>query len=184
MSGMGGARTARAAAGAALLAFAVLAGCGGADTPEHASRRAPRHCVVREGRPDPRCTPGGTVSAVTQVSIHRTICRRAWVRSAPRLPAARLAALEGSQLRAYGFYAGHGPAAYVEDVLIPAALGGRATDPRNLWPQARAPAPAAAQKDELERTLHRAVCTGATTLAAAQRTLARDWSAAYLETTG
>src|SRR5690242_17131361 len=143
---MGGARTTSFAA--AVLSALLLTACGGGapsrtSTATAAGAAASRRCTVREGEPDPRCTPGATDPAVTQHTIASTICRPAWVRAARRLPAARLATLERRQLRAYGFYAGRGPSGYVEDALIPAALGGRESDPRDLWPQARAPAPAA-----------------------------------------
>ena len=63
--------------------------------------------------------------------------------------------------------------------------GGAPDDPRNLWPEARTGASGSAtQKDVLENYLHRAVCSGSMTLRDAQRTIKRNWQAAYLETTG
>jgi hypothetical protein len=62
--------------------------------------------------------------------------------------------------------------------LIPLELGGASTV-ANLWPEQRAGARGAARKDDLENALKRQVCSGALSLAAAQRDIASDWEGAY-----
>jgi hypothetical protein len=46
-------------------------------------------------------------------------------------------------------------------------------------PRTRAGARSAARKDELENALKRQVCSGALSLAAAQRDITSDWEGAY-----
>jgi len=71
------------------------------------------------------------------------------------------------QMRDYGET---GPTSqYQEDHLISLELGGAPTDPRNLWPE---PYPRAATVDEIENELNAQVCSGALSLAAAQR---KEW---------
>jgi hypothetical protein len=62
---------------------------------------------------------------------------------------------------------------YEVDHLIPRELGG-ADDVLNLWPQSWTGAQNAHLKDRDENRLHRAVCAGTLTLAAAQ-TAMRTW---------
>jgi hypothetical protein len=50
--------------------------------------------------------------------------------------------------------------------LISLELGGHPTDPRNLWPE---PYPRAADVDRIENELNAQVCSGALSLATAQR---------------
>lgn len=66
------------------------------------------------------------------------------------------------------------------DHLIPLELGGD-NGQANLRPQPYAPKPGAHEKDVLENFLHRAVCGWAITLQDAQRKIASDSYAAYLE---
>lgn len=61
------------------------------------------------------------------------------------------------------------------DHLVSRELGG-ADDERNLWPQ---PIREARIKDRLENWLHRQVCAGRLTLAAAQRCIRDDWTRCY-----
>jgi hypothetical protein len=65
--------------------------------------------------------------------------------------------------------------AYEYDHLIPLELGGAPDAARNLWPE---PGPSPNPKDALENRLHRLVCAGAVSLAAARRAIATDWVAA------
>lgn len=65
---------------------------------------------------------------------------------------------------------------YEEDHLIPLALGGAPTDPRNLWPEPRHPRDGwTANKDELEATLARMVCADELPLNVARKAAARNW---------
>jgi hypothetical protein len=67
-------------------------------------------------------------------------------------------------MRAYGL--GGSPRDFQEDHLISLELGGHPTDPRNLWPE---PYPRASQVDRIENDLNAQVCSGALSLADAQR---------------
>ena len=108
-------------------------------------------------------TPGMLNPAVTQATIRSTICARGWTRTV-RPPTDYTNALKRKQLRQYGLRGP--PSAYQEDHLISLELGGDPTDPRNLWPE---PYPRASDVDRIENDLNAQVCSGALSLAAAQR---------------
>ena len=112
---------------------------------------------------DPTRTPGVINPNVTQANIRSTICRRGWTATI-RPPVAYTNALKVKQMRQYGETGS--PSDYQEDHLISLELGGNPTDPRNLWPE---PYPRAAEVDRIENELNHQVCTGALTLAEAQR---------------
>jgi len=112
---------------------------------------------------DPVRTPGMLNAAVTQATIRSTICRSGWTRTV-RPPTDYTDDLKRKQLREYGL---HGPlSAYQEDHLISLELGGDPVDPRNLWPE---PYPRAVVVDRIENELNAKVCSGALSLAEAQR---------------
>jgi hypothetical protein len=129
-------------------------------------------------RPDPRCTPGAVNPEVTQGTIRTTICRSGWTSTVR--PAESITEPEKlASMRAYGVT---GPSRYEYDHLVPLELGGAVNDPRNLWPEPDYAAPSGFYlnpKDHLEYTLKRRVCSGAMTLAQAQRAIAIDWVGAY-----
>ena len=118
--------------------------------------------------PDPRCTPGSIDPAVTQANIHRTICVSGYT--------SRVRPSESQTERfkydiAYPAYGTPRTDRTELDHLVSLELGG-SNDAANLWPESPAtPNP----KDKVENALHRAVCEGRVTLAAAQRAIARDW---------
>jgi hypothetical protein len=66
------------------------------------------------------------------------------------------------------------------DHLISRELGGADTL-ENLWPQPYTEHPGAHEKDWLENELHKEVCAGSVSLAAAQKEIKTDWYAAYLK---
>jgi hypothetical protein len=134
----------------ALLAYAAV-GCG---------RRQPERGSVLASA---TLTPGVLNASITQATIRSTICRRGWTRTI-RPPTEYTSALKLRQMPAYGETGP--PTAYQEDHLISLELGGHPTDPRNLWPE---PYPRAAEVDRVENDLNAKVCSGALTLAAAQR---------------
>jgi hypothetical protein len=111
----------------------------------------------------PVLTPGVVDAAVTQATIGSTICKRGWTATV-RPPTSYTSALKLRQMPAYGERGS--PSDYQEDHLISLELGGNATDPRNLWPE---PYPRASDVDRLENDLNAQVCSGALTLAEAQR---------------
>ena len=108
-------------------------------------------------------TPGALNPGVTQANIHETICVRGWTRTV-RPPVEYTNALKLKQMRQYGLSGN--PADFLEDHLISLELGGDPRDPRNLWPE---PYPRAAKVDTIENELNAKVCSGALSLADAQR---------------
>jgi hypothetical protein len=139
------------AAAAALLVLALVLGLRHGGTPASAVLAD----AVR--------TPGVLNPDVTQATIGSTICVRGWTRTV-RPPTDYTNALKRQQLGEYGL---HGPlSAYQEDHLISLELGGDPTDPRNLWPE---PYPRASDVDAIENELNAKVCSGALSLADAQR---------------
>ncbi|MDC2953927.1 hypothetical protein PO587_05620 [Streptomyces gilvifuscus] len=127
--------------------------------------RASLHRVGVGGfsRPVPGGVPGALDPAVTQSTIHYTICVRGWT-AAVRPPSALTEQLKRRQLAASGV-SDKNPAHYEEDHIIPLELGGAASDPANLRP---VPVARARVDDRLENSLHRAVCAGSLTLPVAQ----------------
>lgn len=69
---------------------------------------------------------------------------------------------------------------YEIDHLISLELGG-ADDVDNLWPQPYYQHPGAREKDTVENWLHRQVCSGKMDPQEAQRSIATDWYAVYVE---
>jgi hypothetical protein len=152
--------------------------------------------VVRVGPsylyPDHATTPGLVNPAITQATIHATICSPAW-----SIKTIRPAATYTTQLKRQQLAASHAtdqnPAHFEEDHVISLELGGHPRDPRNLWPErwgtpahpltARGPFPAhlvgAKSKDAVENALHREVCAGTLTLRVAQWIIATDWFRYY-----
>ena len=122
---------------------------------------------------DARCTPGALNPAVTQATIHSTICVAGYTKSIR--PSS---SITGSEKRAsmssYGDM--NSPSAYEYDHLVSLELGGAANDARNLWPE---PGGSPNPKDRLENRLHSLVCSGQLTLAAVQKAIVTNWVAAY-----
>jgi hypothetical protein len=129
-------------------------------------------------RPDPRCTPGAVNPEVTQATIGRTICSSGWTSTVRPSESITEPEKLGS-MRAYGV---SGASRYEYDHFVPLELGGAVNDPRNLWPEPDYAAPSGFYlnpKDHLEYALKRRVCSGAMTLAQAQRAIALNWVSAY-----
>jgi hypothetical protein len=141
--------------------------------------------ALRPGLPDPRLTPGAINPNVRPDTLADTICSPGWTATV-RPPSAYTSALKIAQILEYG-YADRDRSHYQEDHLVPLELGGAPRDPRNLWPQPlTAMLPdgtpiGAAKKDELEDELKRRVCDGRIELEAAQRAIAGDWVAAWID---
>jgi len=114
-------------------------------------------------RASPVLTPGALNPNVTQAHIHATICVRGWTKTV-RPPVDYTNALKLKQMREYGETGD--PSDFQEDHLISLELGGDPRDPRNLWPE---PYPRAAEVDRIENELNAKVCSGALSLAEAQR---------------
>lgn len=131
--------------------------------------------------PNPERTPGAANPAVTPATIHSTICVSGWTATI-RPPASYTTALKERQLASgYAYHGDLNPADYEEDHLISLELGGSPDSGRNLWPEPYATTDGARVKDRVENRLHTLVCSGAISLAVAQRAIATDWFAAYQE---
>ncbi|HEX7550641.1 MAG TPA: hypothetical protein VF579_08715 [Candidatus Methylomirabilis sp.] len=133
-------------------------------------------CRARGPLPDPVCTPGVTNPEVTQENIFQTICVAGWTRTI-RPPTSYTNALKLRQMAEYGIQ-DLPPSAVEEDHLIPLAVGGHPTDPRNLWPEPWDGPDGAHAKDRIENALHRLMCSGQMTLEEAQRRIRTDWTTA------
>jgi hypothetical protein len=121
--------------------------------------------------PDPRCTPGGIDPAVTQATIHSTICTSGYT-STIRPPESQTESFKFHEAYpAYGIASG---TATELDHLVPLELGGN-NSAANLWPEVP---PTPNPKDSVENAVNAAVCAGRVTLASAQQAIARDWQTA------
>jgi len=123
-------------------------------------------------RPDPACTPGALNPSVTQQTIDDTICVDGWTDSV-RPPQSITDQEKAASTAAYGDTAALGD--YEYDHFVPLELGGATNDRRNLWPE---PGATPNPKDAVENRLHKEVCAGQITLAAAQHEIAANWTAA------
>lgn len=121
--------------------------------------------------PDPRLTPGATLTTKAYI-----VCRPGYARRIRAVPDA----VKRHVLAAYGIEDPPEPGAYEIDHLIPLELGG-SNDIRNLWPQPLFMHPGAHEKDRVEAWLHHQVCRHHLDLAEAQRRIQKDWYAVYVE---
>lgn len=126
-------------------------------------------CLVRGRYPDPACTPGAVFPNITAAQI----CVPGY---SDRVRDVSLSTWR----RVYSEYgiASHRPYSFEVDHLVSLELGG-SNSIANLWPEAATPKPGYRQKDVVENYLHRQVCSGAISLAAAQRTIATRWLKVY-----
>jgi hypothetical protein len=135
------------------------------------------------GEPDPTLTPGALNPAITQSTIHSTICVSGWTATI-RPSESYTNSLKVKQIGQYG-YTNTSTAGYEEDHLISLELGGAPADARNLWPEPYTASLAdgrptgAHTKDGFETKLKKEVCAGALTLAAAQAAIGDHWVHAY-----
>src|SRR4051794_9538771 len=126
-------------------------------------------CAVREGLPDPDCTPGAVFSEVNASEI----CRRGYARSVRDVS-------NDTKRQVYAEYSisSRGRRDYEVDHLIGLELGG-SNDIANLWPEAAEPRPGFREKDSVENYLHSQVCSGKMSLQKAQELIASDWHQVY-----
>ena len=139
-----------------LVAIALLLVAIAIVSPHGSSSKGPYHADIAR-------TPGVLNPDVTQANINSTICRHGWTKTI-RPPTSYTNELKKKQMREYNV--GGSSTDYQEDHLISLELGGHPTDPRNLWPE---PYPRASQVDRIENELNARVCSGALSLADAQR---------------
>lgn len=161
-------------AGVLLALTACQATTGSTPAPTAVVAGAPSACHAGsdggQPLPDPHCTPGALNPAVTQATIHSTICVAGWTATV-RPPQSYTEPLKRSGIRQYG-YTDTRLSSYEEDHLVSLELGGSPRDPRNLWPE---PGRTPNVKDRVESAAHREVCAGRLSLAAAQVEIAADW---------
>ena len=126
-------------------------------------------------------TPGVTNPDVTQSNIEKTICSPNFVKKLK--PATSFTeALKTKQLKgSYKRYLNTKSKDFTEDHLIPIELGGSPKSVTNLWPQPVGGNSGAELKDKLEVKLNSLVCSGAITLAEAQKAIATDWYGANIK---
>ncbi|MFI5036683.1 MAG: hypothetical protein ACHQFZ_10820, partial [Acidimicrobiales bacterium] len=131
------------------------------------------------GLPNPALTPGAVNPAVTPATIRTTICVSGYS-SSVRPPESYTEALKYRQLDGgYNLRGDTRASDYEEDHLIPLEVGGSPTSVKNLWPEPRDTTWNASRKDALENTMHRLVCDGAVSLAAARRVFTTNWIDGY-----
>lgn len=121
---------------------------------------SPGSCHPRGDLPDPACTPGAV--ATTDVAV---VCG-----TSTRTRRHVTAGTRHEVLAAYGVRDARG---WELDHLVPLELGG-ANSAANLWPE---PPPGFHDKDKAENLLHARVCSGAMSLAEAQKAFQTDWTA-------
>ncbi len=123
--------------------------------------------------PDPHCTPGATNPAVTQATIHKTICVPGWTTKV-RPSTSYTNKVKHQDMYLYGdrLSISH----YQEDHFIPLELGGATTSQKNLWPE---PGEFNNPKDKLANAAHKDVCDGKITLAYARHAISTNRVAFY-----
>jgi hypothetical protein len=140
----------------------------------------PAAAVLRTGLPNHTLTPGAWNPAVTQATIHSTICVAGWTTTI-RPATSFTNALKVAQIKTYGF-ADKRVGDYEEDHLISLELGGAARSSRNLWPEPHHIKVGGVDlgsftKDAFETHLKSLVCSGRLTLAKARAEIAGNWVA-------
>jgi hypothetical protein len=122
-------------------------------------------------------------AAVTQATIHSTICVSGWTATI-RPGSSFTGTLKVQQIAQYG-YSDTKTSSYEEDHLIALELVGAPADARNLWPEpytvtlADGRATGAHTKDGFETKLKSEVCAGTITLAQGQSEIGDHWVHAY-----
>lgn len=120
--------------------------------------------------PDLDLTPG-----VAAPMTMRKLCHTKWGKDARKVTAA----MKREVFASYGLTGNLDRSCkskrhFEVDHLISRELGG-ADDVRNLWPQCYGGEWSAVAKDRVENRLHKEVCAGRLTLAAAQKEIRADW---------
>ena len=131
------------------------------------------------GLPNPQVTPGAINPAVNQSNIHSTICESGYTKTI-RPSSSYTNRIKHSQLDSGYNYRGDTNASdYEEDHLVPLEVGGNPSSIKNLFPQPWLVTWNAGKKDRLENKMHSLVCSGAISLAAAQKVFKTNWIAGY-----
>jgi len=133
--------------------------------------------VAGQPMPDEHCSPGATNPAVSQGTIHETICKAGWTATV-RPPVAVTDAIKAQSARAYGIPAGTVGELDHKIALEVGGDPGSAGDVANLWFE---PGPFPNPKDTVERVLNHATCAGLITLATAQTVIHHSWPTAVTD---
>jgi hypothetical protein len=135
------------------------------------------NATAGEFLPDPTCNPGAVNPTVTQADIQTTICRSGYT-SSIRPPVGITDREKALSAAAYG-YTGSFRTAEL-DHIVSLELGGASNDARNLFiePNRTGATSTTNPKDSVENALHAAVCSGRTSLSAAQDAVASNWTTA------
>ena len=146
----------------------MLGSCSASRPPLSSGQRDHRAiALLQRPLPDPALTPGATLE-VTEADV----CTPGYTEKVRDVP-------ESVRHRVLDAYrAEYVPHAYELDHLISLELGG-SNSQKNLWPEPYGILWNAHVKDALENRLHREVCGGRTSLAAAQKEISSNWIAAY-----
>jgi hypothetical protein len=160
------------------LALATIALVAMLATASIASASTPATGVLRTGLPNHILTPGAFNPAVTQATIHTTICVSGWTTKV-RPPTSYTTPLKRNQLVAYG-YADRTLSHYEEDHLVSLELGGSPRSIKNLWPEPHHVKVGGLDlgsytKDGFENYLRRRICAGSMTLAKARAEIETNW---------
>ncbi len=127
--------------------------------------------------------PGAINTAITQANIGQNICNPKWSTKSERPSSGYTTSLKKVQIKDEAL-PDTKTGDYEEDHLISLELGGDPKDPKNLWPEPYTASIAdggAKNKDSVENYLHAQVCAGVMTLAEAQKEIATDWYAVYVQ---
>jgi len=136
-------------------------------------------CQAEDLSPYPKkdITPGLANPLVTQENIQSTICTHDF-NASQRPSGSYTYKVKLRQIREYG-YPQQLMSDYIEDHIIPIAVGGHPTDPGNLWPQPKSLYWSDRKKDKLEVKIWHKVCKGLMPLSEAQAIFLNDWVSGY-----
>ena len=128
---------------------------------------------------------GVTNPDITQANISQNICNPKWSTKSIRPSVSYTNNLKAQYLNdpKWG-YTDKAMGDYELDHVISLELGGSPTDPKNLWSEPYSNTVngidyGARSKDKVEGYLHRQVCSGAMTLAEAQKEISTNWVEVY-----
>jgi hypothetical protein len=158
-----------ASAGCGLVFSGGPSSGGSGGTPQWGVQRKTSGCRVNGAYQDTDCTPGDIIPNATKSQI----CTPGYSSSVRDVPQSE----KNQVYAAYGITS-HASGEYEVDHLVSLELGG-SNDISNLWPEAASPKPGFHEKDKVENYLHDQVCSGAMSLADAQRIIATDWLSVY-----
>lgn len=133
--------------------------------------------IAQSPRLAPDSVPGAiNTKAVSQGTIHQTICRQGWTQEVR--PSRYWSQAYKRKLLSDAGLPGSAAHLFELDHRIPLELGGDALSSKNLWLQPLEN-PGAIEKDQLENYVRRRVCAGSMTLREGQAVFFGDWWQSY-----